>query len=191
MNILKTKDTKEMSTPINNTPGTGEMSRISVGSTIKGEIQSPYDIRIDGTFEGKVISQSKVYVGDNAVIKGDIICNNAEFAGKIDGNFFVKDTLALKSKCVVNGDLHIKRLQVELDAKFNGNCKMISEEDFAKYTGESTVRPAAPKAEEPAAEPVAQEVAEEPKAAEEPSVSPKSPFSLRNSFNKGNNFPEA
>ena len=30
------------------------ISRISSGTIIKGEILSPYDIRIDGTFEGKV-----------------------------------------------------------------------------------------------------------------------------------------
>ena len=76
-------------------------------------------------------------VGEKAVIKGDIICNNADFWGKINGNFFVKDTLSLKDTCVVEGDLHIRRLQVELDAKFNGNCKMISEEEFNQLTSGS------------------------------------------------------
>ena len=35
------------------------ISRISVGTLIKGEIVSPTDIRIDGTFEGKVHSKVK------------------------------------------------------------------------------------------------------------------------------------
>jgi cytoskeletal protein CcmA (bactofilin family) len=111
-----------------------DVSRISSGSCIKGEITSPYDIRIDGCFEGKVCSQTKVVVGEKAVIKGDIICNNVDFWGKIDGNFYVKDTLSLKASCEVNGDLHIKRLQVDLDAKFNGSCKMITEEEFVSLT---------------------------------------------------------
>ena len=111
-----------------------DVSRISAGSVIKGEITSPNDIRIDGTFEGKIISQARVVVGEKAVIKGDIICNNADYWGRIEGNSFVKDTLSLKDTCVVEGDLHIRRLQVELDAKFNGVCKMISEEEFTQLT---------------------------------------------------------
>lgn len=113
------------------------ISRISAGSVIKGEITSPNDIRIDGSFEGRICSQAKVIVGDKAVIKGDIICNVAELWGRIDGNFFVKDTLSLKESCVVNGDLHIRRLQVDLDAQFNGNCSMITEEEFNQLTSGS------------------------------------------------------
>ncbi len=114
--------------------GVNDISRISAGSTIKGEITSPNDIRIDGSFEGKIVSQAKVVVGEKAVIKGDIVCSNCDFWGRIDGNFYVKDTLSLKATCVVAGDLHIRRLQVDLDATFNGNCKMISEEEFNMLT---------------------------------------------------------
>ena len=121
----------------NDSAGVNDISRISAGSVIKGEITSPNDIRIDGTFEGRIFSQAKVVVGEKAVIKGDVICNNVDFWGKINGNFFVKDTLSLKDTCVVEGDLHIRRLQVELDAKFNGNCKMITEEEFNQLTSGS------------------------------------------------------
>ena len=114
--------------------GVNDISRISAGSIIKGEITSPNDIRIDGTFEGKIVSQAKVVVGEKAVIKGDIICSNCDFWGRINGNFFVKDTLSLKDTCVVDGDLHIRRLQVDLDATFNGNCKMSDEDTFNQLT---------------------------------------------------------
>ena len=114
--------------------GVNDISRISAGSVIKGEITSPNDIRIDGSFEGKIVSQAKVVVGEKAVIKGDIVCSNCDFWGSINGNFYVKDTLSLKATCVVSGDLHIRRLQVDLDATFNGNCKMISEEEFSQLT---------------------------------------------------------
>ena len=107
--------------------GVNDVSRISAGSTIKGEITSPNDIRIDGSFEGKI-------VGEKAVIKGDIVCSSCDFWGKIEGNFYVKDTLSLKDTCVVTGDLHIRRLQVDLDATFNGNCKMITESEFNQLT---------------------------------------------------------
>ena len=120
------------------------ISRISAGTVIKGEILSPCDIRIDGTFEGKLQSKGRVVVGETAVIKGDIFCDNIDLWGKVEGNLFVKDTLALKEGCTVNGNLHIKKLSVELGAVFNGNCKTISDAEFDKLTGiQVSVKPVA------------------------------------------------
>lgn len=120
------------------------ISRISAGTVIKGEILSPGDIRIDGSFDGKLQSKGRVVVGETAVIKGDIFCDNIDLWGKVEGNLYVKDTLALKEGCTVNGNLHIKKLSVELGAVFNGNCKTISEAEFDKLTGvQVNVKPVA------------------------------------------------
>lgn len=107
-----------------------EVSRVSAGTIIRGEISSINDIRIDGTFEGRIYSRGRVVIGERAVVNGDVICGNVDIWGKMKGKFFVKDTLSLKDSCVVEGDLHIKRLQVELNAVFNGSCKMIDENEF-------------------------------------------------------------
>ena len=121
------------------------ISRISAGTVIKGEILSPNDIRIDGTFEGRIQSKGRVVVGESATIKGDIVCENVDLWGKVEGNVFVKDTLNLKDGCVVNGNLNIRKLSVELGSTFNGNCKMISETDFDRVAGakEQKAQPAA------------------------------------------------
>ena len=123
------------------------VSRISAGTVIKGEIVSPYDIRIDGTFEGKIQSKGRVVAGETAVIKGDIICENVDLWGKIEGNIFVKDTLALKEGRVVSGGLNIRRLSVELGSTFNGTCRMITEAEFNKVAGvdQQAQKPAAPR----------------------------------------------
>ncbi len=127
---------------IETTVNVNSISRISSGTVIKGEIISPSDIRIDGTFEGRVQSKGRVVIGESAVVTGDIICNDVDLWGKVEGNVFVKDTLALKEGCVVNGNLNVRRLSVELGATFNGNCKTISEADFDKVAGvQHTVKP--------------------------------------------------
>lgn len=117
------------------TVNVNSISRISAGTVIKGEIISPNDIRIDGTFEGKVQSKGRVVIGETAVIKGDIVCCDVDLWGKVEGNIFVKDTLALKEGCVVNGNLNVRRLSVELGATFNGNCKTITEAEFDRLAG--------------------------------------------------------
>ncbi|MBO4922524.1 MAG: polymer-forming cytoskeletal protein [Bacteroidales bacterium] len=136
------------------TVNVNEVSRISTGTVVKGEISSSNDIRIDGTFEGKIKSKGRVVVGEKALIKGDIICANVDFWGTMEGNFYVKDTLSLKSSSKVKGDLHIKRLQVELDARFDGTCQMITESDFDRLVGAAPA--AAPQ--KPAAAPQSQPV---------------------------------
>ena len=136
------------------TVNVNEVSRISTGTVVKGEISSSIDIRIDGTFEGKIKSKGRVVVGEKALIKGDIICANVDFWGTMEGNFYVKDTLSLKSSSKVKGDLHIKRLQVELDARFDGTCQMITESDFDRLVGAAPA--AAPQ--KPAAAPQPQPV---------------------------------
>ena len=136
------------------TVNVNEVSRISTGTVVKGEISSSNDIRIDGTFEGKIKSKGRVVVGEKALIKGDIICANVDFWGTMEGNFYVKDTMSLKSSSKVKGDLHIKRLQVELDARFDGTCQMITESDFDRLVGAAPA--AAPQ--KPAAAPQPQPV---------------------------------
>ena len=113
------------------------INRISVGTIIKGEIVSSSDIRIDGTFDGKVQSNGRVVIGESASVKGDIICENLDLWGKVDGNVYVKDTLSLKQGCTVNGNVHIRRFCVELGSTFNGNCKMITEDEFEKLIASS------------------------------------------------------
>jgi cytoskeletal protein CcmA (bactofilin family) len=130
---------------MDNTVNVNDVSRISAGTLVKGEIQAPGDIRIDGTFDGKLISKGRVVVGEKAALTGDVICQNMDFCGTMKGNFYVKDTLNLKAGCVVEGDLHIKRLQVELGARFNGNCHMLEEAEFEKITGTAPVQEAAKK----------------------------------------------
>ena len=124
-----------MATKMENSVNVNDVSRISAGTSVKGEITTPGDLRIDGNFEGTVRSEGRVVVGEKATVKGNIFCQNMDFCGTMTGNFYVKDTLSLKSGCKVDGDLHIKRLQVELDAQFNGNCRMIDESQFEALSG--------------------------------------------------------
>ena len=106
------------------------VSRISAGTYFKGEIVSPNDLRIDGKFDGSIVSEGKVVIGESAEVNATIVCVNADVWGKAHGCFTVKDIMSIKSECSVDGELKVRRLIVELGASFNGTCKMISEQDY-------------------------------------------------------------
>jgi len=120
-----------------NSSSTNTLSRVAADIIIKGEIISPTDIRIDGSFEGKLTSSGRVIIGESAKILGDIICNDIDIWGNIQGNVFVKDTFSLKEGGCLTGNIQTRRLHIELGSTFNGNCRMISEAEFAALTGEA------------------------------------------------------
>lgn len=106
-----------------------DVSHISAGTVIKGEITSMTDIRVDGTVEGKLYTENKVVIGEQARLKGTLLCSNLDIWGTMNGDIFVKDVLSIKQTAVIKGDLHMSRLQVELGARFDGNCKMMTEQE--------------------------------------------------------------
>lgn len=148
-----------MATKMETNVNVNEISRISGCTVVKGEIASKNDIRIDGFFEGKIYSEGRVVVGEKAFIKGDIICTNVDFWGTLEGNFYVKDTLFLKNSAKVKGELHVKRLQVDLDSMVDGSCHMVNEAEFEKMLANDptvqTLKEAA-RMSQPAAAPAAQ-----------------------------------
>lgn len=136
------------------TVNVNSISRISSGTYFKGELSSPYDLRIDGIFEGKIFSKGRVVIGETADVSGEVMCENVDLWGTMKGIFYVKDTLVLKSDCNMAGELHTRKLFVELGAIFNGTCKMISEKDYDALVSKSELpgkmnRPLAPAAEAP------------------------------------------
>ena len=107
-----------------------DVSRISQGASIRGTFTSSTDIRVDGQVDGTIYSQGKVVTGDTARLSGKLLCSNADFRGRMEGDIYVKDLLSLKNPADVTGNLFVSKIQVELGVRINGAIKMISEEEF-------------------------------------------------------------
>ncbi|MFO8001879.1 MAG: polymer-forming cytoskeletal protein [Marinilabilia sp.] len=97
---------------------------IGQGTRIVGDIETNGDIRIDGNIEGNVNSKGKVVIGSNGLVKGEVICSNADVAGTLEGKLNVSELLSLKTSSKVNGDLKTGKLNIEPGAIFTGNCTM-------------------------------------------------------------------
>jgi cytoskeletal protein CcmA (bactofilin family) len=102
----------------------GGTTLISAGTTIKGDISSNSDLRIDGTVRGNINSSAKIVIGSSGLVEGDINGNHADLVGKVSGTIRVKELLQLRGDSVVNGNIYAGKLQVEPTATFNGQCHM-------------------------------------------------------------------
>jgi len=119
--MFNAKNKTDMSIPA---PAGNGTTLISSGTTLKGDISSNGDLRIDGTIIGNISSSAKIIVGASGVVEGDITGNQADIVGKVSGNIRAKELLQLRGESVVNGNLYAGKLQVEPSATFNGQCHM-------------------------------------------------------------------
>ena len=119
--MFNTKNKTDMQQPATNGNGA---TLISSGTTLKGDISSNHDLRIDGTVIGNIHSAAKIIIGSSGVVEGDISGNQADITGKVSGNVRAKELLQLRGECAVIGNLYAGKLQVEPSATFNGQCHM-------------------------------------------------------------------
>ena len=110
-----------MSNTTNNGSGA---TLIGAGTTLKGDIKSNNDLRIDGTVIGNINSNAKIIVGTSGVVEGDIMGNQADIVGKVSGNIRAKELLQLRGDSTVTGNIYAGKLQIEPTATVNGQCHM-------------------------------------------------------------------
>lgn len=114
-----------------------EITRIPVGTEIRAAfLFSEKDVRIDGTYLGDIFTSGKLIIGETGSMCGNICCKNSDIYGHFDGDVIIGDTLMLQSTCVFKGLLQTHKLSVESGARFNGTCKIITQEEYQKMEEE-------------------------------------------------------
>ena len=102
----------------------GKTNRIVEGTTIKGDVSSPADFRLDGHLVGNFESKGKLVIGPAGSVTGDIVCKNCDIEGKFNGKIQVTELLNLKLKASVHGEVVCGKLSVEPGAEFSASCIM-------------------------------------------------------------------
>ncbi len=104
--------------------GKGLHTIICEGTVFEGSVFVPHNLRINGTFTGKIETSEEIVIGPSGVIKADIKAKSAIVGGQIVGNLMVEDRIELESKSSLIGDLKAKDLVINEGAVFHGNCSM-------------------------------------------------------------------
>lgn len=114
--------------------GTDSTSRniIGQGTTIKGDLQSNGDFRIDGELIGSIKSEGKIVIGPTGIVEGEVLCKQADISGRVKANFQVKELTVLKASADFSGELVTSKIAIEVGALFSGKCKMKNAEPESK-----------------------------------------------------------
>jgi cytoskeletal protein CcmA (bactofilin family) len=96
-------------------------------ATLRGDLKSQGNIRLDGTFEGTLQIDGNVLVGETGKITADINAKNVSIAGAVRGNVSGKKVQLLRTARVW-GDISASSISTEEGAFIEGKITMLSHE---------------------------------------------------------------
>jgi cytoskeletal protein CcmA (bactofilin family) len=109
---------------MNNKKG-GELNGfLDHGSSFKGELEFEDTMRIDGRFNGKIVSKNELIVGESAHIDGDIHVGRIAISGTVVGKIVADQRVEIHRNGKVYSDIDTPALIIEEGAVFQGNCVM-------------------------------------------------------------------
>jgi len=110
-------------------PSDGLHNILALGTTVRGDVITDGDFRLNGRVEGNITCAAKLVIGPKGHIDGDIVSVNAEIFGTVVGSIRTSGALVLKASSIVTGDIYVQNLEIEPNAKFSGVCNMLPPKD--------------------------------------------------------------
>lgn len=131
--MFKSKITKK--NVVNAGGNTVVANRINEDCIITGTITSVTDIRIDGTVDGNVTSQSKIVIGPTGKVIGEIQCVDLTVEGTVEGNIHVSRTLYFRKTSHI-GQYLAKFQKIIIEEGATLQCQLLPLENVSNTTNE-------------------------------------------------------
>lgn len=98
---------------------------IGVGSNLRGTIMVAGTLRIEGEFEGDILSCDRLEIGEHGVMRSDVEVKSAVIHGRVHGNVRALGVIEMKSGSRVEGDITAASVVMEPGVFFTGRCTML------------------------------------------------------------------
>ena len=105
----------------NNRPNTV----IGVGSSVRGTLMIGGTLRIDGEFEGDVLSCERLEIGEHGVLRSEVEVREAMIRGRVIGSVRALGVIELKTGARMDGDISAFSVVMEPGVHFTGRCTML------------------------------------------------------------------
>jgi excisionase family DNA binding protein len=112
---------------------------LDVDASMQGTLsfKDPVNLRINGKFEGTLVTKGNLTIGPSAIVLADISGDNIIVGGKVKGKIYARERLTLLPTAMVEGDVFPAKLNVAEGAILEGNCTMLRDflnaDELAKY----------------------------------------------------------
>lgn len=109
-------------------------------TSFSGTMRFEKSLKIEGRFQGRVLSSGFLYVEQGAEVDADIEVGSVVIAGTVRGNVLARDKVELLGTARLYGDVRTAKLKIADGVVFEGKCEMIKEgatiDIFAARTSE-------------------------------------------------------
>ncbi len=104
----------------------------------KGNANFKGTVRIDGRFDGHIVAENTLIIGESGAVKGEISCESIICSGKIEGNVIASQKVQLLKPAVLIGGILTPSFSMEEGVLFHGTCDMGASglEDISSQSGE-------------------------------------------------------
>lgn len=113
-----------------------------VGSdtVVEGTIITKSSVRIDGTLIGGVSAEGVVILTKNGKIRGNVMAENIIVAGVVEGNMQIREKVDVEPSGEIYGDITTKKLLIDEESIFQGNCYMNRDKQAEKVKQQENVK---------------------------------------------------
>jgi cytoskeletal protein CcmA (bactofilin family) len=106
---------------------------IGEGSQFEGRIKSEASVRVEGTVTGDLECTGDVTIGEQGIVKSNIIARNIIIAGAVHGNVLTKGMLKITSTGKLFGNTTTPSLMIDEGGFFQGTSKMETKAHAEKH----------------------------------------------------------
>ncbi|MBI2742886.1 MAG: polymer-forming cytoskeletal protein [Chlamydiales bacterium] len=97
---------------------------ISANVSMRGTLAFHKVLRIDGIFEGELLSSGKIIIGPTGQVKANIDLDEAFISGKVEGNIRVRGRCVLRGRAEIRGDISAHSLSVDEGVIIAGHVRV-------------------------------------------------------------------
>ena len=100
---------------------------LDVDASMQGTItfKDPVNLRINGSFEGKLDTRGSLTIGANAKVTANITGEHIIIAGKVSGDIVASRGLAIAGSATIRGNIRTPRLSIAEGAILEGQINMV------------------------------------------------------------------
>jgi cytoskeletal protein CcmA (bactofilin family) len=139
--------------PAKQRPIEGFGTFIGQGAEFVGTLRLSGSFRIDTEFQGEIVTDGKVIVGESGGVESDIRAREVVIAGAVKGNVVATRQLTIRATGRLTGDAESPSLEVERGAFLNGRTTMVRPEVSARAEKSAPEREATQTTTAPSAQP--------------------------------------
>ena len=109
----------------------GEQIYTTLGkqTIFSGTMRFSTSLKIDGRFEGEILSTGFLYIEEGAEVRANIKVGSVVVGGVVHGNITATQKLEMLSTGQVYGNVMTSKLKIADGVVFEGKCEMIKDPD--------------------------------------------------------------